>query len=237
MADLLVCYDAVEIANLPAGGDVLLGYAGGNWPTFAKLAAVAYGRTCISVAVNASETADILDQETGDATPTDCPGWLAEMNGRKPVRPAVIYCEDGTWAEVIDACKGVAPPRFRTYPADSAPTDLPAGCIGWQWRFAGSFDQSIVSAAWARPGSVPTPAPTGGFDLSTVPTIGPGSVDKFEIKAIQAILYRDYGQTAVAETGVYDAATQAAVENVQRFWKLPVDGIVGPATWAVLLEL
>lgn len=36
--------------------------------------------------------------------------------------------------------------------------------------------------------------------------------------------------------GVFGRATQAAVKAVQRQYKLPADGIVGSATWAVLLR-
>lgn len=84
-------------------------------------------------------------------------------------------------------------------------------------------------------GQWPRPAPP--VVTVTLPTLGglTGNALPYWTKSVQALLIEKMGQSAVTLTGVYDAATTAGVENVQRFFGMPLTGVVDLATWNVLL--
>lgn len=52
------------------------------------------------------------------------------------------------------------------------------------------------------------------------------------VRYLQALLC-DVGETLTAD-GIFGAKTENAVKDFQRLYKLPVDGVVGPETWAAL---
>ncbi|MFD9488014.1 peptidoglycan-binding protein [Streptomyces sp. NPDC059991] len=62
-----------------------------------------------------------------------------------------------------------------------------------------------------------------------VANIGTGSGNKGGIKCVQRA-FHVYAGTKPAVDGVQGKDTKDAVVNFQRFWHLPVDGIVGPDT-------
>jgi peptidoglycan hydrolase-like protein with peptidoglycan-binding domain len=67
-----------------------------------------------------------------------------------------------------------------------------------------------------------------------IPTIQPGSKGP-DVKAAQSILNGKAG-ARLAVDGVFGPATETAVKAWQQFFRLDVDGIVGPHTWATLLN-
>lgn len=56
------------------------------------------------------------------------------------------------------------------------------------------------------------------------------------VKRLQALLAANFGQTVVVD-GNYGPQTTTAVLNVQRFFGLTADDIVGPKTWGIVLGL
>jgi peptidoglycan hydrolase-like protein with peptidoglycan-binding domain len=52
-----------------------------------------------------------------------------------------------------------------------------------------------------------------------------------DVRTVQAQLVR-HGQPQIAQDGVYGPKTRDGVIAFQRATSLPVDGIVGPQTWA-----
>jgi peptidoglycan L-alanyl-D-glutamate endopeptidase CwlK len=57
------------------------------------------------------------------------------------------------------------------------------------------------------------------------------------VRILQMNLYGlNYTYSGLEVTGVFDSVTEDVVRNFQAEHKLKVDGIVGPATWGVLLE-
>jgi peptidoglycan hydrolase-like protein with peptidoglycan-binding domain len=65
-------------------------------------------------------------------------------------------------------------------------------------------------------------------------TIGPGSTGD-DVKRLQRVLARMLQWNPFGPiTGVFDASLETSVKNFQQANGLPVDGIVGPATWAKL---
>lgn len=70
----------------------------------------------------------------------------------------------------------------------------------------------------------------------TIEVIRRGSVGP-KVAKCQAILNANFGQDCGAADGNFGARTDEAVLNVQRFFGLTADGVVGPKTWGVLLNL
>lgn len=76
----------------------------------------------------------------------------------------------------------------------------------------------------------PIPLPGGPFVHATIRT---GSVNA-DVFAAQVILRHRAGQRNVIADGKFGTVTDRAVREVQIFFGLYVDGVVGPKTWAVL---
>ncbi len=77
-------------------------------------------------------------------------------------------------------------------------------------------------------GSQPAPGP----QPVSQPTISLGSTG-LAVFYLQSILDNHCGQKIVQD-GMFGPNTKQAVINMQRLFKLTVDGIVGPASWQVL---
>ena len=73
---MITMYDSVEVSQIPANAAAVAGYVGGKWPTFAQLVKVFPKAHRLSIAVNASEDAECLDCEPGDATVSEAPAWF-----------------------------------------------------------------------------------------------------------------------------------------------------------------
>jgi GH25 family lysozyme M1 (1,4-beta-N-acetylmuramidase) len=167
--------------------------------------------------------------------------WLANPGVASPQKPCLVWQtgeagvagtqfdtdvfmgDDTQWISFISS--GQAPS-----PAPAAPSAPPS--IAWQqyWK------QNNPSTTPASPPPVPAPTPTPEFDVSTLPNLAAYSTGNL-VKTVQAVLRDKFGQGTVVVSGSFDGATVNAVENVQRFFKMPVTGKVGQAEWSVLLEL
>jgi hypothetical protein len=86
-----VMYDSVTVPDIPATAVAVAGYVGGNWPTFAQLVHDFPNAKKLSIAISASEDADMLDVENGDAVPQQAPAWVKRQHALGKRRPAV-YC-------------------------------------------------------------------------------------------------------------------------------------------------
>lgn len=83
-----VMYDDVDLSLIPKDAQTVAGYVGGRWPTFGKLRAAFPGaKRCISIAVSASEDADVLDVENGDATNAQAASWFVRQKKRGASKP------------------------------------------------------------------------------------------------------------------------------------------------------
>lgn len=69
--------------------------------------------------------------------------------------------------------------------------------------------------------------------MRRLPTLGPGSTGE-HVQTVQGLL-RARSHPEVEIDGAYGPVTDAAVKAVQRWGGVTVDGIVGPATWRVLI--
>lgn len=82
-------FDSIDLSQFPANPRAVAGYVGGFWPTYHDLQSRFPGALKLSIAVNASEDADCLDIEPGDATPQEAAGWVRRQHVRGVHRPGV----------------------------------------------------------------------------------------------------------------------------------------------------
>lgn len=141
-------YDAVTVANIPAGAVMVAGYVDGNYANWPAMAGRFPNAVHVPIATKASTNAAlVLDVETGDATPAQAPGWVL-MRRAAGVDPSV-YCNTSTWPDVKQAfaAAGVAPPHYWVAQYDGDPT-IPAGAVAKQHTSAGPYDLSSVADVW-----------------------------------------------------------------------------------------
>ena len=83
-----------------------------------------------------------------------------------------------------------------------------------------------------KPAPAPSPSVPGGMCEVNVRVLRRGSRGG-DVKSLQVLLRAKAGQNVAAD-GDFGPATDAAVRNVQRFFRLAVDGVVGSKTWGAL---
>jgi hypothetical protein len=156
-------YDSVNAAAIPADAQLVAGYVDGRYAWTAADWARFPHAVHVPIAVFPTTNAGVmLDCENGDATPTQCPGWV-RMRRAAGVDPTV-YCSYSAWPTVraAFAAAGEPPPHYLIagYPDPVGPDGkpiVPAGAIGHQWIDRGPYDESLVADYW--PGVDPAPAP------------------------------------------------------------------------------
>jgi hypothetical protein len=172
-------YDDIYAGNVPAGGDLYAGYGDGRYQDAAALAARFPRARVLRITVFASDNqGDVLDVETGDATPAQAPGWVVKRRAAG-VEPWV-YMNFSTWGAVRDAFKaaGVPEPHYWVAQYDHDAT-IPflwalAGCVAKQYESTALYDISSVldhidgfDAPPAPPPAPPVNAPTTLGDTVT----------------------------------------------------------------------
>lgn len=138
--------DASAIKWIYKTGDLVAGYDAGTfiwsqaeWNLFPPSARV-------TITPTASHTADVLDVETGDATPEETEGWIKKMKLTGYMRPT-IYC---SLSVVPDVRKGTGPYIFgKDYDLWIADWDgttvLPyPAAAAKQFRNTSNYDVSVV---------------------------------------------------------------------------------------------
>lgn len=147
--------DAINPNNIPVGRFPLVaGYVDGprsQWPAagWARHSASILVRIAVFASTNAGH---VLDVETGDATPSQAPGWV-KMRRAAGTDPTV-YCSISLWPAVRAAfhAANVAEPHYWVagYPGGGAV--IPAGAIAHQYAdpltSGGQWDLSVVADYW-----------------------------------------------------------------------------------------
>jgi hypothetical protein len=139
-------YDSISINAIPINAQIVAGYVGGQWPTFASLAAHFPNAIRVSIAVNVLEDADVLDVERGDATPMQAVPWVQAM--RNQGRTPTVYCNTSTWPAVKAAFSIATVPLPLWWRADyNGNPALEMGEVAHQYS-SGAFDTSVVADYW-----------------------------------------------------------------------------------------
>lgn len=142
-------YDAVNPANLPPGANLYAGYTDGKYANIDAIKARFPGKPVVTISVNGTTAADVLDVEAGNIAPEHAPAWVRWMrrNGSDPT----VYCPLSLWP----ACKSsfmaqaTNPPHWWVAHYDGDPT-IPPGAVAKQYRsdVQGGYDVSSVIDGW-----------------------------------------------------------------------------------------
>ena len=166
-------YDSTDPAQIPPGQDAA-GYVDGKWPTFTAL----HGPSNLSIAVFATDDADTLDIEPGDATNAQAGKWVLHELGLGHWRPCVYtsVSNAGTLIATLKAV-GLGRGQYRLWTAHynyrphlcTSACGLPAGVTAdatqWTDRSGGrNLDESTLADGFfgtQTPTPPPQPSPEG----------------------------------------------------------------------------
>jgi len=159
---MVTMYDSVTPSAIPADAPIVAGYQDGiyRWPTNAWL--MFPKALHVGIVVKASSNAgQVLDVETGDALPSEAPGWVTMRRAAGQIRPTV-YMNASTWPAVRAAfvAAKVPEPDYWVAKYDGNPA-LPPGAVAKQYLgypgggSPGAYDVSSTDGVWPNP--VPPP--------------------------------------------------------------------------------
>lgn len=140
-------YDSVDASSIPADAEVVAGYGDGSisqwssddWARFPNAIA-------LSIVVNPADSGDVLDVERGDASPGDCPGWIARYD-RPVFKVPTIYCNRSNRAAIEAACQGLT---YDLWVATLDGTTDEPGAAAVQYQNTPGYDVSLCSSWWPR---------------------------------------------------------------------------------------
>lgn len=165
---MFVMFDTVTVSQVPSlantSRDAVAGYIDGRFKDEAELVHAFPHAHHLSIAVFASDDADCLDIETGDAQPEQAPGWYLRQVKRGVWRPC-LYANRSTMPAVEStmAQAGIHRELFRLWVADFTDTPhLPAGFDACQWTdhaLGRNLDESLCLDSFFPAPRVPAPAP------------------------------------------------------------------------------
>lgn len=155
-------YDSDVAADIPADAAMVAGYvdiwSAQDWARFPNAIKVRIAR-------NAGEDGDVLDVESGDATPDQAPAWVTRQRERGAV--PCVYMSESAWPAVraaFVAARPTVPDPLYWVAAYQLPNDrsIPAGAVAHQYASpaygsGGHWDLSSVVDYW--PGVDPAPDP------------------------------------------------------------------------------
>lgn len=217
-------YDGVTVANLPTGAPLYAGYVDGRYANVTALRKRFPKARIVEIAVLASTDAgQVLDVETGDATPAQAPGWVASRR-HAGVDPTV-YCNSSTWPAVRAAIRnaGIAEPHYWIAQYDNKAV-IPAGAVAKQFQNNPGWDKSVVADYW--PGIDPKPVPEDTMTLTAADLTALSKLIDERIAAAGPAIAR-----AVAQTDGLYPAPDGRVDKANKYWTLEsfvtdIDGIV-----------
>lgn len=168
--------DSTTLSDVPLTVNVVATYINGHIgvSTPAQLEArfphAKYGHVWIDVTGANANTADVLDVETGDATPAIANLWLQSWRVLKRTTFPVIYCNRSNQAAVVAACASggsILGKHYGLWIATLDGTQVSGnGIVACQWKGAkqtgANYDESLVydSSIWLPVAPAPVPAPT-----------------------------------------------------------------------------
>lgn len=167
--------DSTVLADIPTSVNVAAIYINGKYAVTsaqleARFAHAKYGWCLIDVTGANANTADVLDVETGDATPATANLWVQSWYTLKRTGLPVVYCNRANQAAVVSAVASGGNVLGKTYGIWIATLDgtqvTGTGVVACQYKGASltgaNYDESLVydSSIWLPVAPAPVPAPT-----------------------------------------------------------------------------
>ena len=233
--------DAAGIASAFPDAQMVAGYVNGlyawsaaDWGLFPHA-----DHVTISVFADRNE-GDVLDVESGDASPDQTESWIAMRKAAGLFRPTV-YCSLST----VPAVRiGTGPYKlgldYDLWVADyddSLASVYPLAAAK-QYKSTDGYDASVVyDGQW--PHRLPHPSPPPPHPVASWPAgvvLRPGDTGG-AVRVLQTALHDSgaYGARGLEPVdGVFGPGTETSVRDFQADKRLTVDGIAGPATRAAL---
>jgi hypothetical protein len=163
--------DSTTIGDIPiAGTSIVAVYSNGKYAVNPISVTARFGKTPVVWidVLGTNPHADVLDVETGDATPATAVAWVKAKLALPHTYPPVIYCNRGNITAVFNALTGAgykAGVHFRTWIAtlDGTTTVRDMTRVAaiqdrGEAQTGGHFDESIVyDVTWKE--TLPPPAP------------------------------------------------------------------------------
>lgn len=229
--------DGVNIWGVQPGYPAYGAYYNGTYANVSGMRARFPGAYIVSITPDGLNGAMCIDIEPGDAIPADAPGFWHNSNHGGAVKPW-FYASAGSVRAVIDNLSAAGIPRsaYFIWSAHYIGNHIcgPGTCgypqaDGTQYATTQNYDISVLPAYMI--GTVPPPV--------TEPTIAKGSTNVAAVEKLRVLLDSHNAQlpaNADGGPGKFGDLVFAAVEAFQVVNNLTKDGIVGPATWASLLN-
>jgi hypothetical protein len=164
--------DSTVLSDIPTSVQVAATYANGDFVVSeaeveARFPHQHYGWCRIDVTGALADQADMLDVETGDATPETANNWVQSWHVLKRSGLPVVYCNRGNEQAVVDACKAGGSELGTHYGLCVATLDgtqvTGPGVVACQHTSyePAHWDESVVydDTLWLPVAPVPVPAP------------------------------------------------------------------------------
>jgi hypothetical protein len=143
--------DSIDARGIPVGTPVVAGYGDGlfiwspSWWDGSNGWDLHPDAVHLVIVVSAAHAGDILDVETGDATPEQVPGWVRAFNRPGRRRPTV-YSARSTWPAIVAALEGagLSAAAVDWWAATLDGTTDVAGAVAVQYRDLGPWDESVI---------------------------------------------------------------------------------------------
>lgn len=243
----ITMWDDITVSSMPTGGSyAYAGYVDGMWPTYGSLVKRFPGHRLLSVAVFASDNAECLDIERGDATISHAFEWFERQVARGVFRP-VFYTSASNLRPLEREMESHHVPRsaYRVWAAHytgkphlCAPRSCGFGLSeadACQWTDVAlgiSLDRSLLLPDFFDPRPkphvpTPVPAPLPAWEeamMNALPTLKQGDKDgpgRVEFVGRMQGLIRYIGK----------------VNNIEAAASLEDDGDFGPHTTNALLAV
>jgi hypothetical protein len=242
-------YDSIENGQFPPGAAAYAAYVDGglgNQPNYDWVVRAFPQARHLSIALFADHDAECLDVESGAASPSDIPGWRERQVRRGIARP-VIYANAYTMQTSVLAVlssAGIARASVRLWtahysgqahicgPRSCEALSIPADATQWSNNALGRvLDQSLLLDNFFGTPAAPAANWTETL-MRQLPELRQGATGTY-VRTVQFQL-GERGHKVTVD-GAFGPATLAAVKAVQAAARLTPDGVVGPATWPVLL--
>lgn len=160
---MLFMGDSITAADIPLKQLVAVaGYGDGvyEWSSV-EWALIPSSIAVLSIVVSAAHSGDVLDVETGDATPDQVPQWVRDYS--RPIHKVpTVYCNRVTLPQVVSALDAAGIPRHSVFywiatldgtlsvwygePSVAVPSDVQIAGVQWKGadRTGGHWDQTVI---------------------------------------------------------------------------------------------